>query len=386
MTINPLPSAHDNPHQRIHSIDQIQNPYAEQPMPAIGDMIGANRIEARLGEGGMANVYKVWHQDLEVVRAVKVLKKALNKESKERFLTEAKIMADIIHPNVVEIYNLGYINQQIPYIEMEFVEGESVKNLIAQQKQLPVTVALSITYFICQALYFAHRKDYTLYGKVYHGLIHRDIKPENIVVSKAGVIKLMDFGIARPSEVSLHTVAGKIIGTLVYLSPEQLSGKTLDHRSDLFSLGSVFYEMISGIRAFPQKTLQDLVNYKTNGEYLPLSSHGVTVNPSVTSIVEKSLALNPDDRFKNATEMAQASFACLHELTDRAPADILMRFMADPASITTTNLSRGSIAKPKTKKTDNTYWWIGLCAAEALVIGILVILLLSNTSNRGFIP
>ena len=263
---NPTPPVNDDAPDRIRVPDQIQNPYQELPMPMVGDKIGPNRVDLLVGEGGMANVYKVWHEGLEVVRAVKVLKKANHQESKERFLTEAKILADINDPNIVEIHNIGYIDRRIPFIEMEFIEGTSIKNLIARHQRLPPTVALSIAYFTSLALHYAHVKNYTLYGKVYHGLIHRDIKPDNIVISKEGIVKLMDFGVARPSEVSLHTVGAKIVGTLIYLSPEQLNGTPLDHRSDLFSLGTVLYEMISGNRVFPHKSLQELVQKKLKGE------------------------------------------------------------------------------------------------------------------------
>jgi eukaryotic-like serine/threonine-protein kinase len=365
-----------NPKDRIRVGDQIQNPYQEQPMPKVGDKIGPNRIELLVGEGGMANVYKVWHEGLEVVRAVKVLKKAFHQESKERFMTEAKILADINHPNIVEIHNIGYIDRQIPFIEMEYVEGTSIKKMIMEHQRLPITVALSIVYFVSQALQYAHIKDYTLYGKVYHGLIHRDIKPDNIVVSKDGTVKLMDFGVARPSEVSLHTVGAKIVGTLIYLSPEQLNGTALDHRSDLFSLGTVLYEMITGARAFPHKSIQDLVQKKMKGEYTPLSSHNVQVTSSIKSIIDRCLALNPDDRFRYAADLGEALFSALHEITDRAPADIIARFMANPASITMVDLQK---AKAKTlppaspvskKKSWVSILWITLGIAAAIGAGI----------------
>lgn len=377
---NPISSPNDGAPGRLKVGGQIQNPYQELPMPKVGDKIGPNRIDLLVGEGGMANVYKVWHEGLEVVRAVKVLKKANHQESKERFLTEAKILADINHPNIVEIHNIGYIDRQIPFIEMEFVEGTSIKNLLTQYQRLPPTVALSIAYFTSQALHYAHIKNYTLYGKVYHGLIHRDIKPDNIVISKEGVVKLMDFGVARPSEVSLHTVGAKIVGTLIYLSPEQLNGTQLDHRSDLFSLGTVLYEMISGNRVFPHKSLQDLVQKKLKGEYLPLSSHGVPVSSSVEQIIKNSLALHPDDRFESASDMAEALFASLHEITDRAPQNILSRFMGNPASLTSVAIKPPSGMKQlrKTTQTITKQWWMvfgaGIVAA-AILGGIVVILL-----------
>jgi serine/threonine protein kinase len=375
----PQPS-NEAPKDRLRIGDQIQNPYQEQPMPKVGDKIGPNRVEVLAGEGGMANVYKVWHEGLEVVRAVKVLKKAFHQESKERFLTEAKILADISHPNIVEIHSIGYIDRQIPFIEMEYVEGTSIKKLIMEHQRLPATVALSIAYFVSQALKYAHVKDYTLYGKVYHGLIHRDIKPDNIVVGKNGIVKLMDFGVARPSEVSLHTVGAKIVGTLIYLSPEQLNGTTLDKRSDLFSLGCVLYEMIAGSRAFPHKSLQDLVEKKMKGEYAPLTSHDVAVTPTITAVVDRCLALNPDDRFHSAADLGEAIFSALHEITNRAPADIITRFMANPASLTTVNLkSTKTLPKmqiPKKRKNSYTWVWIALGIASAIGAGIFAALFL----------
>lgn len=361
--------------ERLRVADKIQNPYSEQPMPAVGDKIGPNRVELLVGEGGMANVYKVWNEGLEVVRAVKVLKKAFHQESKERFLTEAKILADIHHPNIVQIHNIGYIDRRIPFIEMEFVEGASLKKLLLRHSRLPLPVALSAVYFAGQALHYAHGKDYTLYGKVYHGLIHRDIKPDNIVISHDGIVKLMDFGIARPSEISLHTVGAKIVGTLIYLSPEQLNGASLDCRSDLFSLGAVLYELITGNRLFPQKSLQELVQKKMKGIYRPLSEHGIPVPPSVTAIIGKCLALNPDDRFANAASLGEAVFAALHDITDRAPQDILSRYMANPDSITSVTISTQRRGKTKSAKGVPMLWWLIIGTAAATAAGTIAALL-----------
>jgi len=319
----------------IKVADNISNPYKsdELPMPQIGDKIGPNKVEALIGEGSSACVYKVWHEGLEVVRAVKVLKQYTNTEARERFLTEAKILADIHHPNIVEIHNIGYIDQRIPFIEMEYVEGQSIKTLLSRNQRLPVPIALTITCFLCQALNYAHTKDYTLYGKVYRGLIHRDIKPDNIFISKDGIVKLMDFGIARPSEVSLHTVGGKIMGTLVYLSPEQLSGSTLDHRSDIFSLGTVLYEMVSGKRAFPQKTLVDVVQKKTKGIYAPITQSGVALPETLPQIINKSMALDPAARYNTSAEFGEECFAVFRSISNLSPNDIILRYLIDPTSI-----------------------------------------------------
>jgi len=357
--------------QHLKMTDQIPNPYKsdELPLPGLGDKIGPNKVQAIIGEGGSAQVFKVWHEGLEVVRAVKVLKKYAVTEARERFLTEAKILADIHHPNIVEIHNIGYFNQQVPFIEMEYVEGISIKTLLSQSQKLPLQVALSIAYFICQALHYAHTKDYTLYGKVYRGLIHRDIKPDNVFISKDGIVKLMDFGIARPSEVSLHTVGAKIMGTLVYLSPEQLSGAQLDHRSDIFSLGTVLYEMISGKRAFPQKTLTEIVQKKTRGIYQPLHGHGIVVPIELNDAIEKSMSLNPQDRFDTIAEFGHVLFKILRSISDRSPHDNIQRYLADPSSIPDWTLTE----KPKTGK---KIPWLAIAGLSALIAGSAIYLIL----------
>jgi serine/threonine-protein kinase len=299
-------------------------------MPKVGDKIGPNKIIKLLGEGGMANVYQVWHEGLEVTRAIKILKNPSDKEMRERFFTEAKILADIHHPNIVEIHNIGFWEQEIPFMEMEFIDGFSVRELINKYGKLPIPVSLMIAYFVCQALHYAHFKDYTLYGKVYKGLIHRDIKPDNIIISKGGLVKLMDFGIARPQEVSLHTIGGKVMGSLAYLSPEQLEGKDIDHKSDIFSLGSVLYEMLTGTRAFPQKTISDLVRKKSKGEYEPLESFNLGLSKSLISVVYKSMALIPAERFASAAEMGNALYREFKAVCEKSPSDVIYNFIKDP--------------------------------------------------------
>lgn len=350
----------------------IVNPYKDPSLPVFskGDKVGPNRIEQMIGEGGSAVVYKVWHEGLEVVRAVKILRKYTNKEARERFFTEAKILSDIHHPNIVEIHNIGYIDQSIPFLEMEYVDGYSVKSLLSQHSKLPVAIALAIAYYVSHALKYTHVKDYTIYGNVYHGLIHRDIKPDNIIVSKDGVVKLMDFGIARPSEVSLHTVGQKIMGTLIYLSPEQLSGKQLDLRSDIFSLGAVLYEMLTGHRAFPQKVLSELVQKKTKGEFKPVTSYGINFPEELIAIVNRSMALEPADRYQNCSDFGQDIFAVFRNISDRAPQDIIGQFICNPSSIAEIR----PIALHEKKSEQRTVPLLGIGAILFLItiIGLLI--------------
>ena len=352
-------------------------------MPAVGAKLGPYIVQGPIAEGGSAAVFKVWHEALETVRAVKILKQGRKPDARERFFTEAKILADIRHPNIVEIFDIGYMESGEPYLVLEYVEGVSIKALIGSGGRLPVAAALSAAYCVCRALRYAHLKSYTLYGKVYKGLIHRDIKPENILVTKGGGVKLMDFGIARPSEASLHTVGAKVMGTLVYLSPEQLTGGTLDHRSDIFSLGTVLYEMATGARAFPQKTLAELVPEKTAGRYQPLSSYGVKFPRSVEITVDKSMALRPEDRYADASEMAQAIYAALREVSDLPHNDILSSYMRDPKSIPDWTEPQKT-QEPITLEKDaqglgKLPWIIAGVAVGITVVGIVALMLIQKT-------
>jgi len=337
-------------------------------MPMAGDRIGTHIIQSQIGEGGSARVFKVWHEELEVTRAIKVLKHGCKADARERFFTEAKILADIRHPNIIEIHNICYTAQRVPYLELEYIDGCSIKNLVADNGRLPFPAALSIAYFMCQALHYAHIKDYTLYGKVYRGLIHRDIKPENILVSKDGIVKLMDFGIARPTEV--NTPGSKVMGTLIYLSPEQLNGLPLDHRSDIFSLGTVLYEMVTGCRAFPQKTLSELVQKKTAGQYRPFSSHSGEYPERLVSVVEKSMRLHPEERYGSAAEMGYDLYRLLREMSDVSPHDAVSSYMRDPSSVsyeTPEPTGQASQQKAVSGRSKVLLWAIAAAAAAAAV-------------------
>lgn len=296
-----------------------------------GDVVGHCRVIELLAAGGMANVYKVWHEQLEVIRAVKILKPGYSEEAKGRLETEAKISANLRHPNIVEIYGMGFWND-IPYIEMEFVDGPSLKDLLEKNIRLPVQFALAVAHRVCTALQFAYNQDMTLYGKVYDRLIHRDIKPANILLSTKGVVKLADFGIARPSEVSIHTVGSKVMGTFAYLSPEQLNGEKLDQRSDVYSLGTVLYEMLTGSKTFPQKLLAELVQRKSKGQFIPVGSMGVSVSRPLCSAIEKSLALDRAKRYCDAGEFDEELTSALQKLSSKNPDDILRTYLKNPYS------------------------------------------------------
>jgi serine/threonine protein kinase len=310
---------------------QSSNVQLKEQLLQAGDLVGHCRVIELIAAGGMANVYKVWHEQLEVIRAIKILKPGFSDEAKGRLETEAKISANLRHPNIVEIYGMGFWND-IPFIEMEFIDGSSLKELLEKNIRLPVSFCLAVAHRVCTALQFAYNQDMTLYGKVYDRLIHRDIKPANILLTSKGVVKLADFGIARPSEVSIHTVGSKVMGTFAYLSPEQLNGEKLDQRSDVYSLGTVLYEMLTGSKTFPQKLLAELVQRKSRGQFIPVGSMGISLPRQLCCAIEKSLALDRTKRFCDAGEFDVDLTASLQKLTSKNPEEIIKAYLKNPYS------------------------------------------------------
>jgi serine/threonine protein kinase len=311
------------------SLENVFEPATKEQLLQAGDHLGHCRVIELIAAGGMANVYKVWHEQLEVVRAIKILKPGFSEEAKSRLETEAKISANLRHPNIVEIYGMGYWNS-IPYIEMEYIDGPSLKEVLEKNGRLPIPFSLAVTHSLCVALQFAHNQDMTLYGKVYDGLIHRDIKPANILLSSRGVVKLADFGIARPSDVSLHTVGAKVMGTFAYLSPEQLNGEKLDQRSDIYAVGAVLYEMLTGSKTFPQKMLAELINRKTRGKYIPIGSISKDAPKALCLSVEKSLSLDKNKRHQEAAELDKEVVTVLRKIVKKNHEEIVRNYIKQP--------------------------------------------------------
>jgi serine/threonine protein kinase len=330
-------SMNDTTHQTTHETDGTDIAPRSNAgfihsfaMPEPGHRIGPNRILELIAEGGMANVYKVWHEGLEIVRAIKILKPGFNEESKQRLQTEAKISAHLHHPNIVEIYGVNFWKDLVPYIEMEYIDGLSLKDTLKYQKHMHFSFAIAIGYFVCNALHYAHNQFFTLYGKPYQGVIHRDIKPANILISRSGTVKLADFGIAKPSEISLHTVGHKVMGTFSYLSPEQLNGEGLDRRCDIYSLGIVLYEIITGVKAFPQKNLNEIIQKKMLNEFKPLDSFDIDCPRQLHSILEKSTELKKEKRYTTANDFAEELTDLLKKISDKSPDSIISSYVQNP--------------------------------------------------------
>lgn len=254
---------------------------------------GRYRIVRKLGAGGMANVYLAEDQELGRRVAIKILNErhANDEQFVARFRQEAKNAAALSHPNIVSIYDRGEAEGTY-YIAMEFLDGRSLKELIVGRGPAPIAVAVEYARQILSALRFAHR----------HGIVHRDIKPHNVLVDGEGRVKVTDFGIARAGA-SQMTEAGSIVGTAQYLSPEQARGASVDQRSDLYSLGIVLYELLTGEAPFEGDTPVEIAMKHLSQVPAPPSALRPELPPELDMVVMRALAKEPDDRYQSAEEM-----------------------------------------------------------------------------------
>jgi len=254
---------------------------------------GRYQVVRKLGAGGMANVYLAEDQELGRRVAIKILNErhANDEQFVERFRREAKNAAALSHPNIVSIYDRGEAEGTY-YIAMEYLDGRSLKELILSRGPAPLNVAIEYVRQILSALRFAHR----------HGIVHRDIKPHNVLVDAEGRVKVTDFGIARAGA-SQMTEAGSIVGTAQYLSPEQARGTNVDQRSDLYSLGIVLYELLTGTLPFNGDTPVEIaMKHLSQTPELP-SVLRPELPRELDLVVTRALAKDPDERYQSADEM-----------------------------------------------------------------------------------
>ncbi|MGA9761821.1 MAG: Stk1 family PASTA domain-containing Ser/Thr kinase [Gaiellaceae bacterium] len=264
------------------------------PDPLIGALFdGRYKILKKLGTGGMATVYLAEDQELGRRIAIKILnaKHASDKQFVERFRREASSAAGLSHPNIVQIYDRGNAEGTY-YIAMEVIEGRSLKELVIERGPSPILVAVNYGRQILAALRFAHR----------NGVVHRDIKPHNVLVDDEGRVKVTDFGIARAGA-SEMTEVGSIIGTAQYLSPEQARGAPVDDRSDLYSVGVLLYELLTGEAPYNGDTPIEIAMKHLSAVPEPPSAKRPEVPPELDAVVLRALAKHPDDRYQSAEEM-----------------------------------------------------------------------------------
>jgi len=262
-----------------------------------GDLVdGRYHVRERIGSGGMADVYLAEDEQLGRKVALKVLHRrfAEDQEFVERFRREASAAAGLQHPNVVQVFDRGAWDGTY-YIAMEFLDGRSLKQIVREDAPLPATLAVDITIQILRAARFAHRR----------GVIHRDIKPHNVIVDDEGRVKVTDFGIARAGASDM-TETGAIMGTAAYLSPEQAQGHAVSASSDLYSIGILLYELLTGRVPFEAESAVTIALKQVSEEPVPPRALNPEVSPELEDVVLRALQKDPARRFADADAFVEA--------------------------------------------------------------------------------
>ena len=307
-------------------------PAAAEPPAAAPDVhtYGPYRLLERVAVGGMAEVFRAKRSGVEGFEKVVAVKRILshlsdNKEFVDMFVDEAKMVAGLTHPNIVQIFDLGRIERSY-YIAMEYVHGRDLRTILRRAKERNVAVPLELSAFVisrvCAALEYAHRKRDEAGQPML--LVHRDVSPQNILLSFEGDVKLTDFGIAKAATKASITDKGALRGKLLYMSPEQAWGKPMDRRSDIFSLGIVFYEMLTGQKPFVGNSEMSILETVRECRVAPPT----TVNPAIPEKMErvamKALERDPEVRYQDAGEMHRDLERVLHERQPPTPRDVTL--------------------------------------------------------------
>lgn len=294
--------------------------------------LGRYRIEREVGRGGMAVVYK--GEDFLLGRevAIKVLHPHLAQrtEARFRFAREARIIAKLRHPNIVEVYDYSGEESDTSFIITEYIDGITLSEFLELHKiRVPEIAAMIIT-VVARALAHAHER----------GVIHRDVKPENIMIRKDGVLKLTDFGIAHVVDMEHLTVTGMIIGSPAHMSPEQVDGRALDARTDIFSLGTLFFMTAAGDLPFKAETASALLKAIAEAKVPDIRFTCPAFPDNLYSILMKMMARDPADRFQTADQVADALESAIASVGLGSPTVELPRFFVDPNTVTDDILKR----------------------------------------------
>jgi serine/threonine protein kinase len=258
---------------------------------------GRYLIEDTLGQGGMAIVYLARDAELDRAVALKLLAGNLagDADLRKRFVREARLAARLSHPNVVHVYDAGETDGR-PFIVMEYVPGETLADVLQRRRKLPAAEAAALARQAALGLQHAHDA----------GLVHRDIKPQNLLLRADGVLKIADFGIARAAESSRLTQLGTILGTASYIAPEQALGDDVGHRADIYSLGAVLYQLLTGRPPYEFGSLAELAEKQRTGTIVPVRDLEPSVPDELEALVMHTLARDPEFRPRSAAEVAQA--------------------------------------------------------------------------------
>ncbi len=274
--------------------------------PGIPEYFGRFRVVGELGRGAMGVVYRAEDPALGRTVAIKTIALTGNAAERDmhekRFLQEARAAGGIAHPAIITIYDVGREGDSA-FIAMELLEGSELRDLIEAGHLSPSQCVATVA-AVADGLGFAHER----------GVVHRDIKPGNIMVLPDGRVKIMDFGIARLRESTIKTQTGMLLGSPQYMSPEQIAGTGFDHRSDIFSLGVVLYELLTATRPFGGDDVTGLLFSIANAAPLPPSRIATHLPPVVDYIIARALKKAPDERYQSAAEFAQDLRSCIEEV------------------------------------------------------------------------
>src|SRR4051812_27015878 len=297
---------------------------------AAGSKLGPYEIVSALGAGGMGEVYRAFDPRLGRDVAIKVLPSGFSSDAErlQRFSVEARAASALNHPNILIVFDIGSVNGS-PYLVTELLEGATLKEVLLEQQKLSTRKAIDFAVQIANGLSAAHQK----------GIIHRDLKPDNLFICKGGRVKILDFGLAKLIEAApksgsgntatlTHpgTSAGTVLGTVGYMSPEQVRGLPTDARSDIFSFGSILFEMLSGERAFTGDSAADISSAILKEEPPELRRFNATITPALELIVLHCLEKDAADRFQSAKDL---SFA-LHSISTASDSSLHQPQTADP--------------------------------------------------------
>ncbi len=305
----------------------------------VGEKLGSFRIEGNLGVGAMGVVYRAIHEPSGRTAAVKVVHKDISQRGQghERFQREAEILQQFRHPNIVRFLALGRY-QGTSYIAMEFIQGKTLEQILNEHEALPWKDVVDLGIQMCEALHYAHE----------HGVVHRDLKPSNLMITDTGIVKLTDFGIAKDLDKTALTATGRTLGTAAYMAPEQIRGTPeVSHKTDLYALGIVFYQMLTGRPPFEGSSPVVLMHCHMN-EPVPRASAKVAEIPkALDDLVVKLMAKSPNDRPWDATAVGEV----LKKIREKAEKGESVPMVWGTDGVDSMALTRGAETIKKPRKT-----------------------------------